>query len=100
MAIVLLGTLDTKGREFAYVRHLLATLNLQTTLIDAGSLGTPEITADVRREAVFDAAGTTLEFAVLLLLGTMLTLDGLGAPGLWGWLLVPVLLLVIRPLLG
>lgn len=46
-----------------------------------------------------DAAGTTLEFVVLLLLGTMLTLDGLSAPGLSGWLLVPVLLLVIRPLL-
>ena len=28
----------------------------------------------------------------------MLTLDGLAAPGLSGWLLVPVLLLAIRPL--
>ena len=37
------------------------------------------------------------ELAVVLLLGSMLTLDGLGAPGLEGWLLVPVLLLVIRP---
>ncbi len=60
MAIVLLGTFDTKGREFAYVRQLLAALDLQTILVDAGSLGTPEIAADVRREAVFEAAGTTL----------------------------------------
>lgn len=37
------------------------------------------------------------ELAVILLLGSMLTLDGLEAPGLEGWLLVPVLLLVIRP---
>jgi sodium/hydrogen antiporter len=37
------------------------------------------------------------ELAVVLLLGSMLTLDGLGAPGVSGWLLVPVLLLAIRP---
>ena len=38
------------------------------------------------------------ELVVILLLGSMLTIDGLGAPELSGWLLVPVLLLVIRPL--
>ena len=38
------------------------------------------------------------ELVVILLLGSMLTLDGLGAPELSGWLLVPVLLVVIRPL--
>ncbi|MDP9187720.1 MAG: cation:proton antiporter [Actinomycetota bacterium] len=37
------------------------------------------------------------ELAVVLLLGSMFTLDGLGAPGIAGWLLVPVLLLAIRP---
>jgi sodium/hydrogen antiporter len=37
------------------------------------------------------------ELAVILLLGSMLTLTGLGAPGVEGWLLVPALLLVIRP---
>lgn len=31
------------------------------------------------------------------MLGSMLTLEGLGTPDLSGWLLVPVLLLVIRP---
>jgi sodium/hydrogen antiporter len=56
-----------------------------------------EIHAGVYRGT--EAAGKTLEFAVLLLLGTMLTLTGLGVPGIWGWALVPVLLLVIRPLL-
>jgi sodium/hydrogen antiporter len=38
------------------------------------------------------------ELAVILLLGSMLTLEGLGEPGISGWLLVPVLLLAIRPL--
>ena len=37
------------------------------------------------------------ELIVILMLGSMLTLDGLGTPELSGWLLVPVLLLVIRP---
>jgi len=37
------------------------------------------------------------ELAVILLLGSMLTVAGLEAPGVTGWLLVPVLLLVIRP---
>ena len=34
------------------------------------------------------------ELAVILLLGSMVTLAGLDEPGLTGWLLVPVLLLV------
>jgi len=38
------------------------------------------------------------ELAVVLLLGSMVTLSGLGEPGWSGWLLVPLLLLVIRPL--
>jgi NhaP-type Na+/H+ or K+/H+ antiporter len=39
-----------------------------------------------------------LELAVILMLGSLLTLDGLGAPGWTGWLLAPVLIVVIRPL--
>ncbi len=46
-----------------------------------------------------EAAGKTLELLVLVMLGSMLTITGLRAPGLTGWLLVPVLLLVIRPVL-
>lgn len=38
------------------------------------------------------------ELALILLLGSMVTLDGLRQGGASGWLLVPVLLIVIRPL--
>ncbi|HEX2044001.1 MAG TPA: cation:proton antiporter [Gaiellaceae bacterium] len=38
------------------------------------------------------------ELAIILLLGSMVTLSGLTQPGWSGWLLVPVLLLVVRPL--
>ena len=37
------------------------------------------------------------ELAMVLLLGSTVTLTGLGEPGVAGWLLVPVLLLAIRP---
>jgi NhaP-type Na+/H+ or K+/H+ antiporter len=37
------------------------------------------------------------ELAMVLLLGSTVTLAGLGEPGLAGWLLVPILLLAIRP---
>lgn len=43
--------------------------------------------------------GKLLELLVILGLGSMVTLDRLGEPGLAGWLLAPVLLLVIRPAL-
>jgi NhaP-type Na+/H+ or K+/H+ antiporter len=49
---------------------------------------------------VHDGAEVTEKFAELaavLLLGSMVTLAGLGDAGLAGWLLVPVLLLAIRP---
>lgn len=38
-----------------------------------------------------------LELAAILLIGSLLTLDGLAAPGWAGWLLAPLLLLVVRP---
>lgn len=38
------------------------------------------------------------ELAIVLLLGSTVTLAGLGEPGLSGWLLVPLLLVAIRPL--
>lgn len=44
-----------------------------------------------------ETAGTLLELAVLLVLGSMLTTQGLGIPGWEGWLLAPLLILVIRP---
>ena len=46
-----------------------------------------------------EVAGTFLELSVLLLVGSMLTFDGLGVPGVAGWGLAVLLLLVIRPVL-
>jgi uncharacterized protein (UPF0261 family) len=60
MAIVLIGTLDTKGVEFQYVRDLLRTQGLETLVIDAGVTGPPHFAPDVPRERLFEAAGSSL----------------------------------------
>lgn len=44
-----------------------------------------------------EVATNFLELAVILMLGSIVTLTGLEQPGLTGWLLAPLLLLVIRP---
>lgn len=44
-----------------------------------------------------DEYAKLFELASILLLGSLVTFDGLGEPGVAGWLLAPLLLLVIRP---
>src|SRR5438094_4360800 len=61
MAVVLVGTLDTKGTEFQFVRDLLRAEGLETLVIDAGSLKPPVFPPDIAREEVYRAAGTTIE---------------------------------------
>ena len=61
MPVYLLGTLDTKGVEVAYVRDRLAELNVTVRIVDTGCLGEASIAANISREAVFKAAGTSLE---------------------------------------
>ena len=60
MAIILIGTLDTKGTELSFIRDLLIAGGQTVTVIDAGSSGQPKIPADIKREEVFQAAGTSL----------------------------------------
>jgi len=62
--VVLLGTLDTKGIEYEYVRKRVQAEGCDTLLIDAGILGTPLTQPDISREAVAQAAG--VNFAKLV----------------------------------
>lgn len=59
-SVFLFATLDTKGREAAFVRGLLGAWGVPVKLVDAGALGTPATAADVPRERIFELAGTTL----------------------------------------
>src|SRR5204863_2503542 len=60
MAVLLIGTLDTKGNEIAFVRERLVAADLSVLVLDASVLGPPAFAADVPRERVFAAAGTGL----------------------------------------
>jgi NhaP-type Na+/H+ or K+/H+ antiporter len=46
-----------------------------------------------------ELTGRLLEMAIILMIGASLTSAGLAAPGLSGWLLAPLLILIIRPVL-
>jgi uncharacterized protein (UPF0261 family) len=59
-SVVLLGTLDTKGDEYAFVRDRLIAAGLTVVVVDAGILGTPGLTADVTRSDVAAAADADL----------------------------------------
>ena len=59
--IALIGTLDTKGAEIAYVRDRLAALGVRPVVVDSGILGEAEgCAADVPREEVARAGGHEL----------------------------------------
>src|SRR3954469_17314425 len=55
--VVLVGTLDTKGVEYGFLRDRLREAGVDVVLVDAGVLGQPQIEPDVRREEVARAAG-------------------------------------------
>ncbi len=61
MSILLIGTLDTKGVEFQFVRDLLMRAGLPVLVADAGVQGPPHFPPDIPREDVFAAAGTRLD---------------------------------------
>ena len=52
MAILLIGTLDTKGLEVGFVRDRLQLQGLETLVVDVGSAGPPTIRPDIPREEV------------------------------------------------
>ena len=64
--VVIIGTLDTKGPEIKYLRDKVKTegadIGLNVIVVDSGILGQPVgIEPDITREAVAQAAGSTLE---------------------------------------
>lgn len=60
MPVLLIGTLDTKGVEMAFVRDLIVRAGLSTLVLDAGVVGPPFFAPDIPREQVYTAAGTSL----------------------------------------
>jgi len=61
-SILLIGTLDTKGVEIGYTRDRLRAFGAQPIVLDSGILGEPiAITADIPRDEVAVAAGSTID---------------------------------------
>lgn len=58
--IVVLATLDTKGREAQYLREQIEKLGDKALVIDTGVVGVPATPADITREQVAEAGGTRL----------------------------------------
>jgi len=60
--VVIIGTLDTKGPEIAYLRDACQKLGLSTTVIDSGILGEPlDIVPDISRAEAATYAGHTID---------------------------------------
>lgn len=58
--ILLVGTLDTKGAEYGYVRDLITERGHQVLLLNAGITGDPSISPAIDANTVAEAGGSSL----------------------------------------
>lgn len=58
--VVLVGALDTKGKEFAFVKELIENEGLKTLVVDFGVMGAASFPPDVTREEVARRGGGNL----------------------------------------
>lgn len=59
--VVLVGSLDTKGEEFRFVRDLIRERGLETVVVDFGVLGEPAFAPEVTNDQVARAAGSSID---------------------------------------
>lgn len=64
--ILILGTLDTKGEETAFLKEQIELRGCQTMVMDIGILGHPATRADITREEVVKTAGWYLKEIIAL----------------------------------
>jgi uncharacterized protein (UPF0261 family) len=58
--VVITGSLDTKGREFTFLKKLIENEGLDTLVIDFGVMGEPGFAPDITRQEVAKAGGGDL----------------------------------------
>ena len=61
MAVVIVGTLDTKAEEIGFARDVIEAQGVDVHLVDTGVMDDPEIEPDTTASDVAEAGGTTLE---------------------------------------
>lgn len=59
--LLIIATLDTKGKEAEYVKNISASLGVAPLLMDIGGVGAPQIPPDIPNTALAQAAGYGLE---------------------------------------
>jgi len=61
MAVVIVGTLDTKAEEIGFARDVIEAQGVDVHLVDTGVMDDPDIEPDTPASEVAEAGGTTLE---------------------------------------
>lgn len=62
--VIIIGTLDTKGQELAFIREAIERLEVGTIVMDTGVKGTPLFPGDITREEVAEVGGRDLKSLV------------------------------------
>ncbi|SDI42527.1 Tm-1-like ATP-binding domain-containing protein [Natribacillus halophilus] len=59
--ILILGTLDTKGEEFAFIKDIIENSGIETVIMDCGVKGEPFFAADINHAEVAHRGGESLQ---------------------------------------
>ncbi len=59
--VAILGTLDTKGQEFKFIKDIIEAQGVKTIVLDAGIKGKPYFEPDISRNEVAKAGGIELD---------------------------------------
>ena len=59
--VCIVGTMDTKGVEFAFIKSQIEAAGVSTCVINTGILGEPQLTPDISADEVAQAGGSSLQ---------------------------------------
>ena len=59
--VCIVGTMDTKGVEFSFIKTQIESAGVSTCVINTGILGEPQLTPDVSADEVAQAGGSSLQ---------------------------------------
>ena len=59
--VCIVGTMDTKGIEFAFIKEQIESTGVSTCVINTGILGDPQLTPDISADEVAQAGGSSLQ---------------------------------------
>ena len=58
--VCIVGTMDTKGTEFSFIKAQIESVGVSTCVINTGILGEPQLTPDISADEVAQAGGSSL----------------------------------------